>query len=292
MSKLKAIDPKQAEPKKPKVLIFGAAGVGKTWTALDFPNVYYIDSEGGATRNHYTDKLKKSGGAYMGPEHGAQSFDTVIEQIQALAIESHSYKTVVIDSISKIYNNEIAKEQDRLGDKDVFGASKRPATMLSRRLISWIDRIDMNVVIIAHEKPLWENGEQSGYTFDAWEKLSFELDLTLQIVKMGESRKARIRKSRLLGFVDNTTFDWSYANFAERYGKDIIEKASTQIVLATSAQIKELNGLLEVVKLPDGTLDKWLITAGVTCFQDMETVTLDKCLAYLHKILKTTTKEL
>ena len=67
-SKLRAVDPKAASPSKPKILIFGKPGVGKTWTSLDFPSVYYIDTEGGADLNHYTDKLKKAGGVYFGPD--------------------------------------------------------------------------------------------------------------------------------------------------------------------------------------------------------------------------------
>ena len=55
-SKLLAVAPETVEPKKPKVLIFGAAGVGKTWTSLDFPGVYYIDTEGGADLDHYRAK--------------------------------------------------------------------------------------------------------------------------------------------------------------------------------------------------------------------------------------------
>src|ERR1700733_12615163 len=96
-SKLKAVDPKAAEPSRPKITIFGKPGVGKTWGALDFPNVYYIDTEGGADLAHYTDKLKKSGGVYFGPEQGASDFETVIEQVKALATEDHSYKTLLID---------------------------------------------------------------------------------------------------------------------------------------------------------------------------------------------------
>ena len=76
-SRLKAVAPKAAEPSKPKVLIFGKPGVGKTWQALDFPSVYYIDTEGGADLAHYTDKLERSGGVYRarllqgGPDQGA-----------------------------------------------------------------------------------------------------------------------------------------------------------------------------------------------------------------------------
>ena len=67
-SKLKAIAPKAAEPSKPKMLIYGKPGVGKTWAALDFPSVYYMDTEGGADLEHYTDKLLAAGGMYFGPE--------------------------------------------------------------------------------------------------------------------------------------------------------------------------------------------------------------------------------
>lgn len=286
ISKLKAVDPKSAEPQKPKLLIFGKPGVGKTWTSLEFPGVFYIDSEGGATRDHYTDRLKKAGGMYLGPEQGSMSFDTIIEQFQALATEDHPYKTVVIDSISKIYNAEIAREQERLGEKDAFGASKKTATALTRRLISWIDRIDMNVVLIAHEKPEWKSGEQVGETFDAWDKLAYELDVTLQIVKMGDSRKARVRKSRLLGFPDGALFDWSYEEFAKRYGKDVIEKESKKISLATPQQLETIRDLLEVTKLPDNQVDKWFTAAGVATWDEMDEEKADKIIAYIRNVGK------
>lgn len=84
MTKLKAKDPKAAEPRKPQLVIFGPAGVGKTWFALSFPSVYYIDTEGGASRSHYMDRLKASGGMYLGPEDGANDFELIISQVKAL----------------------------------------------------------------------------------------------------------------------------------------------------------------------------------------------------------------
>lgn len=281
VSKLKAVDPKAAEPSKPKILIFGKAGVGKTWTSLDFPSVYYIDTEGGADLAHYTDKLKKAGGMYFGPEQGSQSYEMVIEQIQALATEEHNYKTVVIDSISKLFNIEIAREAERLGDKDAFGASKKPAVSFTRRLVNWVDRLDMNVILIAHERPLWANDKQVGVTYDAWDKLEYELHLSLNIVKQGEARKAYIKKSRLTGFPDAANFDWAYDEFAKRYGKDIIEKKSIQIVLATAEQLSEVKRLLEIVKLPDGQQDKWFTAAKVASFEEMDSDKIEKVITHL-----------
>ena len=126
-SKLKAKAPEEVQPGKTKGLIFGASGVGKTFFTLAFPAPYYIDTEGGADLRHYQERLKKAGGVYMGQEDGALDFAAIIEQIQALATEKHPYKTLIIDSITKVYQTAIANEAERLGDKDAFGASKKPA---------------------------------------------------------------------------------------------------------------------------------------------------------------------
>lgn len=262
-SKLKAVAPKSASPSKPKILVYGKPGVGKTWTALDFPKVYYIDSEGGADLSHYTDKLQVAGGVYFGPDQGSLSFEEIIQQIQALATEEHEYKTLVIDSITKVFNLEVASEADRLGDKNAFGADKKPAIAYMRKLVSWLTRLDMNVILIAHEKPQWgidSKGERTeiGVTFDCWDKLEYELHLCLNIARQGTRRIARVRKSRLTGFPDQSNFDWSYADFAERYGKDVIERKSEKLELATDEQIAEVKRLLGIVKLSDNTKDKWI----------------------------------
>jgi hypothetical protein len=278
-SKLKAVDPKTAEPKKPKVLVFGKPSVGKTWASLDFPSCYFIDSEGGANLPHYTDKLKKSGGIYMGVDQGSLDFDTVIEQVQALATEQHNYKTIVIDSITKLFNTAIAVEAERLGDKNAFGADKKPAVANMRRLINWLSRIDMNVILIAHEKPEWglnANKErvEIGSTFDGWDKLSYELDIVLNVVKNGPQRTARVIKSRLIQFPDASNFPWGYSDFAKLYGKDAIEKKSEVIVLATSDQLAEVKKLLNTVKIPEGQEDKWLSAKQVAGWEEMSTETI------------------
>lgn len=286
-SKLKAIDPKSAEPSKPKILIFGKAGVGKTWGALDFPKCFFIDTEGGANLSHYTQKLHKAGGVYMGPEQGSQDFETVIDQVKALGTEEHPYKTLVIDSISKLHNLEINMEAERLGEKDAFGASKKPALRKMASLLRWCDKIDMNVVLIAHEKSLWFKGEQIGVTFDAADKTDYELHLCLNIIKTGDSRKAIVKKTRLLEFPDASVFPWSYDEFASRYGKGIIEGDVKKIVLATPEQLAELNTLLEVVKLPDGEVEKWLKKANADTLDDMETSKIQACINMLKEKVKT-----
>lgn len=292
-SKLKAVDPKTAEPSKPKVLIFGKPGSGKTWTSLDFPKVYYIDTEGGADMEHYTDKLKKSGGVYLGVDQGSLSFETILDQVKALATEKHEYKTLVIDSVTKVFATEIANEAERLGDKDAFGASKKPAVSYMRQLVSWLTRLDMNVILIAHEKDLYGLDEKKqrniiGVTFDAWDKLEYELHLCLNIFKMAGQYKARVTKSRLTGFKDAEVLEWSYDSFAERYGRKILEGEVKQVVVATPEQLAVLQDLFERVKLPDDYESKCLKKAQVEGWEEMDS---DKVAAVIKDIQSKLQKE-
>lgn len=274
MSKLKAKAPSEHEPTKPKILIYGPPGVGKTWFSLDFPSCYYIDTEGGAARTHYMEKLTKSGGMVMGPEEGALDFETVIGQLQALATETHDFKTVVIDSITKLFNTTVANEAERLGAKDAFGASKKPAVAFMRRLVAWVNRLDMNVVLISHQKEEWGQDAKGdrvsiGHTFDCWEKLEYELDLAFKALKQGNSRYGVVRKSRLLGFPDLEQFPLSFAEFANRYGKDVIQKKATTITLATEEQLQEIARLEGILKPAEEDVQKMWTKANASAWSEL-----------------------
>lgn len=291
MSKLKAKDPKSVEPRKPQLVLYGASGVGKTWFSLAFPNVYYIDTEGGAERAHYMERLKASGGRYLGPEDGANDFDTIIEQVKALGTEKHSYKTLVIDSVTKPFLTAVSTEAERLGDKNAFGADKKPAIAFMRRLITAIHRLDMNVLFVAHEKSEWgmdASGARAelGKIPDTYEKLIYELDLALQVTKRGPSRNATVKKSRLVGFPEGESFALEYALFAERYGKDIIEKEVTPIALATSEQVAEIHRLVELLNISKETTDKWMEKAHAETFSEFNTEQAAKIIESLNSKLK------
>ena len=289
MSKLKAKQPSQVQPGHTKALVFGASGVGKTWFTLTFPRPYYIDTEGGADLRHYQQRLEAAGGAYMGPQEGSLDFATVIEQMQALATERHEFRTLIIDSITKLYQTTIANEAERLGDKDAFGASKKPAIGLMRRLVNWSQKLDMNVLFVAHEVTEWgvdpKTGQRAeiGKVADVWDKLIYELDLTLQAVKRGPARVAIVRKSRLTGFEDQAQFPLDFAEFATRYGKDFIEAAPKQITLATKDQLAEIRRLLETVKVTEQEIEKLFTKASVDRWEELTTEQAAATVAWLAK---------
>jgi hypothetical protein len=284
-SRLVAVPPKSAEPSRPKLCLFGKEGSGKTIFCLQFPNVYYIDTESGATRDHYTDLLEKAGGVYMGVQHGSLDFDTVIGQIQALASEKHDYKTVIIDSITKLFNTAIADEAERLGDRNAFGADKKKAVQYMRILVAWLMRLDMSVVLTAHQKDVWglNKGQREviGVGPDVWDKLPYELDLTINVEKLGPRRIGRIGKSRLINFPENDIFEFNFETFAEMYGREVIEKEAKPLVLASDEQVEEVRRLLSVVKVAEDWTEKCFKKANCEDWPEMDAELIAKAIEFL-----------
>lgn len=284
MRKLRGKDPTMAEPSRPQVVVFGPPGVGKTWTSLDFPKCYYIDCEGGANLPHYTRKLKEVDASYLGPEDGANDFEVVIDEVITLATTDHDRQTLIIDSFSKLFSTAIQIEHDRMlavGEKPAFGSEKKPAIAATRRLIRWINQLDMNVLLICHEKTKWVNGESVGQDADTWDKMFYELNLVLQVFKTGQSRRARVIKTRFEQFNEGETFEWSYATFADRFGADVIESASEAIDLATPEQVAEIKELIEILRIGADDIAKVWDSAGVTRWEDM---TAERIAAAIKKL--------
>jgi hypothetical protein len=258
--------------------------------ALSFPKPYYLDTEGGARLAHYQAILKEAGGVYMGPQDGTLDFAAVLQEVKTLATETHGFQTLIIDSITKLYQTAIAIEAENLGAKDAFGASKKPAIASMRRLVSWIDRLDMNVVLVAHEISEWglddkKNRVELGKIPDVWDKTVYEIDLALHCQRRGPKRVAVVKKSRLTGFPENDCFDLDYPAFAARYGKDFIEAEVKPLVLASAAQVAEITALMDTVIVPDDFAEKCLTKAGAGSWTELNEDQAAKAIEFLRKKL-------
>jgi adenosyl cobinamide kinase/adenosyl cobinamide phosphate guanylyltransferase len=294
MSKLKGRDPITVEPAKPKMLIFGASGSGKTWFAISWPAVYYIAPENGASRIHYKERLAAGGGKYLGVEDGANDFEVVIEQLKALSTEKHPYQTVVIDSITELWLSAIQKESERMtnsGEAIAFGNDRKKAVNQMKRLKSAIERLDMNVLMCAHEKGEWGQDDKGqrveiSKTADVYDKTIYDLDITIQVQKRGKARYGIPKKSRLIGFPEGESFVLDYETFATRYGKDVIEKAVTQIKLASDEQVAEINRLVELLKIDKATTDRWLEKANAETVAEFNEAQAAKVIESLKSKIK------
>jgi KaiC/GvpD/RAD55 family RecA-like ATPase len=285
---LKAVKPEIVKPAKPKFMISGRSGVGKTLFASQFEKPYLIDTEGGAVREQYMKKLIDSGGAYFGKEQGSQDFKLVIEEIKALATTKHDYKTLVIDSFSKLYNMAAAIAEAEVGND--FGRDKKEANKPTRQLVRWLEKIDMTVILICHQKDKYERkGKEvvyAGTTFDGWDKLEYDLDLWIEIQKLGKERTFIVKKSRVDSFQEGMEFPLDYHKFCELYGEDVIKSPVKPLVMATAAQVAELKHLLELVRLDPEIVEKWLKKAGAEDFEEMSTEQIGKCITFVKSKLK------
>ena len=280
---LKAKAPVDVKPTKPKFMISGESGVGKTFFALDFPKPYLIDSEGGDTREQYQAKLKKNGGAYFGKEEGSQDFKAVIEEVKALTTTKHEYKTLIIDSFTYLYMLE-ASEAEAKGGSD-FGRDKKMANIPTRQLISVLEKCDLNIILICHSKTKWERRGKdiidAGSTFDGYDKLEYILDLWIEILRGGKT--FNVKKSRITNLIQGDSYPLSYDKFAELYGKETVEREAVPVSLATAEDIARLLALIEGLKIDEDTQEKWMKKCNVETFAELSSEQIKSLIEYCEK---------
>jgi hypothetical protein len=268
----------EAVTKRLKLFMFGPAGVGKTTAAIQFPNSYIIDAERGA--ENYDRIITASGSVVF----QTTDIQDVIQEVKALLTEKHDYRTLVIDPVTPLYNDLLEKCENQVGAD--FGRHYGAANKTMKRLANLIMALDMNVVITAHAKTEYgQNFSKLGYTFDGWRQLDYWFDLVIELQKKGKKRFGKVAKTRLEQFPDEDVFEWSYDAIKKRYGVEMLEKEATVVKLAAPEQVRELKDLLAIVRLPEGTTDKWLAKAGVDVWEDMSADTIAKCIDYVKNKL-------
>ena len=271
---------------KPKFILSGKSGVGKTFFMLDFPKPFIIDCEGGAIEPQYVSKMKEVGAEYFGKEEGSQDFKTVINELKWLATNKHDRQTLIIDSFSKLYNLTAAIAEETVGN--VYAADKKAAQKPTRQLQVWMDRLDMTIALVCHSKPKWENGQPTGTTtFDGWDKLEYDLNLWIELVQTGKRRDIVVRKSRIEGFILGNSYPADYENFSKLYGSDIINKPSEQVVLAEMDQINEAKHLVGVFNISEDDQKKALKKYDVEQWEELSKEEIQKIIDGLKSKLET-----
>ena|SRR5260221_6837358 len=278
---LRGVKPKSVE-KRLKAFFYGNAKVGKTTAAIQFPKPYLIDTERGAENEKYVELLEKGKGLIF----QTNDFDEVIKEVKSLLTEKHEYKTLIIDPLTTLYNDLLDKSaKSRISDKDPdgtsFGGHYGVANKKIKILYNLLLRLDMNVIITSHAKNEYgANMAVIGQTFDCYKKMDYMFDLILEIQKRGKERVALVKGTRLDGFKEDETFSFSYDQMAERYGKNILEKECAPEQLANVDQIKEIRRLIELLHVPQETVDKILKKEEVEDFEYMSSEYIQKCIAH------------
>lgn len=263
--------------KRLKVLLYGNPGAGKTMAAIQFPKPYVIDTEGSTDKRQYVDAIKKSEGSVF----VTQDFDELMKEIKALLTEKHDYKTLVIDSLTILYNDLLDKAEKKVGSD--FGRHYNEANKKMKSLINFLFRMDLNVIITAHSKNEYgQNMSIMGQTFDCYKKLDYLFDLVFEVQKRGDKHIGIVKKSRIESFPDSENFPFNYVEIAKRYGAEIMERDVIYEKLATNEQVNRLKELIEIYKEPEEITEKWLAKANAESFEDMNEVVIKKLIDHME----------
>ena len=262
-------------------MLFGSAGAGKTTAAIQFPKPYVIDTERGAENDSYVDRINERGGALF----QTTSFDDIVAEVRALASETHDYQTLIIDPVTVIYDDMVASWEKRVGTD--FGRGYSAAKKEWKRLTSLLSTLDMNVVMTSHAKNQYAEGgglKIVGMTFDGPKGADYYHDLVLEVSKESDgTRTATVRKSRIVGFPEGESFEFSYPEVARRYGDEVLEAAVTPVQFATAEQVQAAREMLNARTDGDELETKWLRKAGVEDLADMTFDQMEASIAWLKK---------
>ena len=270
----------QALEQRMKALFYGASGAGKSMTAINFPKPYWIDTEGSSDKPQYVRVMEEKDGVVF----QTQDFDDLMIEVKSLLTEKHEYKTLIIDSLTIVYNDLLHKAELKVGSE--FGRHYAEANKKMKHLMNLLLRVDMNVLIIAHSKNEYgANLAVLGQTFDCYKKLDYLFDIVFEIQLRGNQRIGLVKKTRYECFQQGEQFPFSFDELAKRYGKDILEREAIAEELATKEQIDQLNHLVEVFKEPQENIQKWLDKAQAETFGEMNQDVIQKLITHMEKKL-------
>lgn len=263
----------QVKEARLKVLLYADKGAGKTHFCCSFPETYYIDTEGLEDYPHLVGMLERNGGdiVYL------NEITEIIKEVETLLSTKHKYKTLVIDSISFPYAWLAQAEAERLAKKSPategteFGANLAKAKRLTFQLGILLSRLDMNVIVVSHERAKFIDNKDAGKTFDVNDKLAYSLGAVWNLRLQGKARKLFIEKSRYseLTTGDYIDFDNGYETIKNLFGENIFVREVKVEKLITKEQISELNRLMALLNIGEDKLTKLLTNAKASSIEQI-----------------------
>lgn len=270
-----------------KTLIYGGPGVGKTHFCCSIPDTYYIDTEGLEDYPHLVKMLRDNGGEII----HLSDLSEIIKEVKELLSTKHNYKTLIIDSISFPYAWLAQLEVERLTQKNPhtegteFGANIAKSKRLIFQLGILLSRLDMNVIVCSHERIKYEKDKEIGKTYDVSDKLAYSLGSYWNIRLFGDKRKVFIEKTRYAELKTGQIldFDNGYETIKSLFGELVFKRQSKLEELATQDQILEFERLVNIFKVTEESIQKWIMNSKSSSIKDMPR-------AYIQKIIETLQK--
>lgn len=287
---LKAQKPEVKE-KKLKMFLYGPPGSRKTTSAIMFPKAVLLDMERGS--ENYAKSLEKAGSVVL---HTTNP-DEVLDEVKTLLTEKHDFLTLILDPVTIFYestqekwtrifekytDNEKNKELQDFGMR-YWGRVKSNYKAMLRMLL----RLDMNIIMTAHQKDIYGSSmNKIGVGPDSMKGDNYFFDNVFQLNVVNGKAVANTIKQRsepLFPPKFPDSFEWSYENFCNFYGKDVLERVAVPVELASAEQVARLNLLIEGLKIPPEIIEKWHTKCDVDNFEEMTSKDITSLLEFCNK---------
>jgi hypothetical protein len=183
---------------------------------------------------------------------------------------------------------EAAKAEEKVGSD--FGRDKKEAQKPTKQLMRWLEKLDMNVILICHSKDKWERRGKdiiaAGTTFDGWDKMEYVLDLWCEIV----GKNFIVKKSRIDSLPQGQSFPLEYTKFAELYGQNVIEAAVVPLPLATTIQVERIEALINALNITVEEVEKLQKKFDIDEWSELTQEQANKGIAYFEAKLNAINK--
>lgn len=282
----------EVRPERVIALIAGESGTGKSFLIAHLKNALIFDTDlGGGLA--YADRLIQANNSER-IEVG--SYLEVLEEIKKRRSGAlKNITTLAIDHLTTLQQEAVNRHNPNAIDD--FGRSYDKATREWRKIRELVRFGDFNLFCTAHMKAKYEKKEVVGITTDASKNIEADFSMVLYL-KPGRTMPstAVIHKWRRMpddprgAIIKGTEFPFTMEDIVALHGYSL-EGQRHEIAMATAEQIAEMDRLIRVVKLPEGTTQKWLSKAKADSWADFTQDDIEKCLNYLKSLMNGQSQE-
>lgn len=273
----------ELKPERVILLVAGASGSGKSFFVANLKNALLFDTDIGGGLAYADERIRRNGSERI--EVG--SYLEVIETIHKRKKELGNITTLAIDHLTTLQQEAVIRHNPQ--STDDFGKSYDKATREWRKIRELVRNMDFNLVCTAHMKSKYEKKEITGITTDASKNIEADMSVVLYLQKEGSlPSTAHVQKWRrdpddARGPIP-PAFPFTLMDFVSIHGFGM-DGARHEIPMATAEQVAELQRLIEIVKLPEGTTEKWLTKAKAESWDELTQETIQKCIDHLKTVV-------